>query len=409
MGGPDDAGARRGEEREAKRRRGATDGPSTSRPAAGFWIRETPARGVLRWHAPGCPELALSDGGRARQLVRDAWRVSTSPAPPLGPAVSPARRRRVLRAALPSLALAPVTCQAPSITVALLSMAMDPGENRYLLAGSLDGSVAIFDTHAREAGAPDRRPCVLCVRSPAHSGQPPSAVASVGWFPEDSSVFFTGSADGAVRIWDANAGRPACTVSAGSPCLSAAMSPAASTRHLLAVGTASGSVRLCDPVSALWPISLPSHSGGVYAMAWMLHSEHLLATAGADRQVHLCDIRRPGVLARLDLNRTASASATGAQAHGVLRAFGTASLEAAGHGEHRPWEHTRSRAQLAKRAHDGAVTTLLVCAGGLCLLTGGTDDQLRLWVSGPPGAALAGSYGSWRSRHSVRVAVSCAL
>ncbi|CAG9462780.1 unnamed protein product [Pedinophyceae sp. YPF-701] len=273
---------------------------------------------------------------------------------------------------------------------AVLCMDIDPVEGRYLLSGSLDPTVAIYDLQA--ASPPPQRPRAAAAPLPVHApivriGRSHQhahrfGVTACEWYPVDSGVFCTASFDGTVRVWDANAESVACAFQLDDRVECAAISPPTAPQCLVAAG-AGTTARLCDPVSGALTHTFVGHAGRVLCVRWLPASGFVVATGSSDGQVRLWDIRRAGTLAMLDLYRTAAESGAGVVGAGD-RGGG-----AAEHVEVPSWSTSRRRALV--RAHDGAVTAIATMPDGRSLLTAGTDSEVRLWDPGD-GARV------WRNR-----------
>ena len=82
---------------------------------------------------------------------------------------------------------------------------LEHAENRYLLAGSADCSVAVYDvaqpvsSDAQRSGKPGDYGSVLKITS-ATPGCHQYSVSSVAWYPIDTGLFVTGSFDNQVKV-----------------------------------------------------------------------------------------------------------------------------------------------------------------------------------------------------------------
>lgn len=83
---------------------------------------------------------------------------------------------------------------------AVRQLGLDPVENRYLLAGAADATVAVYDTCAThlEAGTTESCPAVLKIAR-NNSSSHKFSITSVAWYPIDSGLFATGSLDNDVK------------------------------------------------------------------------------------------------------------------------------------------------------------------------------------------------------------------
>ena len=244
--------------------------------------------------------------------------------------------------------------------------------DRYLLAGSADSSICLFDVDAADdsaAGAAPRQVSpVLELRRVAHARTSArghaNSISAVQWYPVDTGIFMTAAMDGFVKIWDTQTGKvaDAFEFKGKSTCVyAAAMSTAATQHSLVAVGTADTHVSLCDIVSGNQLHQLSGHRDSVLAVAWHPRDEYLVASAGRDCSVRLWDIRRSGVTACvccLDMRRT------------------RASKSCRGNGASAPLKPLSSR---HCAAHVGPVTALSFAPDGQHLVSSAQGGQVRLW------------------------------
>lgn len=239
-----------------------------------------------------------------------------------------------------------------------------------VLTGGQDGKVAVYGT-----GAASNR-----ARASARGHS--CAVTDVAWYPVDSGLFASASADGAVKLWDAERFVAAARFAVPARLVH---SLAFSEGHsVLAAGmgsSARGCVALLDAASGACAHVLSGHSGDVLATAWSPSDPHLLASGGADRTVRLWDIRRSGdsaCLAVLDVDADAEE--------------GGAAQQSGSHG----------------RAHAGAVHAVAFTPDGRRLATAGADARLRLWDVASRRHLLAHFQQTANTRRTRRVRISVA-
>ncbi|KAK9835172.1 hypothetical protein WJX81_003251 [Elliptochloris bilobata] len=237
---------------------------------------------------------------------------------------------------------------------------LDCVEERYLLAGAADGSVAAYDIQvpvAVDASGAAQHDAVFKV----DRGRLGHAftVSSVVWYAIDTGLFVSGSFDKTVKVWDTNALRPACEFVLSERVHAVAMSHCATAHCLVAAGAEDPHVRLCDPASGGFTHVLTGHRGAVWAAAWSRTSEWHLATGASDGQVRMWDIRTSGCVRVFDQHNTSAA---------------------------RPQRRPHRRAGVAGEqhdahvtAHDGSVTAVLQTPDGHSWLTAGNDSRVRLW------------------------------
>ena len=193
---------------------------------------------------------------------------------------------------------------------------LDETERRYLLAGTVDAVVAVYDTEQptktdRTTGHATHEPLIRVAKGSAEgaeggvggargTGGHLFSVSCAAWYPVDTGMFFTGSFDQTVAAWDTNTASRVLAFPFDAKVYDISMSPNASSHCLVAVGTGHPQVRLCDPNSGNVTHTLTGHREAVWATRWMLGSEWILATGAGDGDVRLWDIRRAGSFMRLD-------------------------------------------------------------------------------------------------------------
>ena len=222
---------------------------------------------------------------------------------------------------------------------------LDGTERRYLLAGTVDAVVAVYDVEVPSAtdaidGRETHDPVLRVAKGDGTDRRPGHAfgVSAAAWYPKDTGAFFTGSFDGTVGLWDTNHGTRVTSVSFTESSLGAfnqssdssvdgkvyaiavvpsddasdasagAVSPVSrnfggAAHGLVACGTGDPRVRLWDPVSGAITHVLAGHRGAVWAAAWARGSEYVLMTGGGEGQVRVWDVRTAGALASLDASK----------------------------------------------------------------------------------------------------------
>lgn len=213
---------------------------------------------------------------------------------------------------------------------------LDGTERRYLLAGTVDAVVAVYDVEVPSAtdaidGRETHDPVLRVAKGDGTDRRPGHAfgVSAARWYPKDTGAFFTGSFDGTVGLWDTNHGTRVTSVSftergafeSSEPSVDGKVyaiavvpsddaSAGAVSRNLggaahglVACGTGDPRVRLWDPVSGAITHVLAGHRGAVWAAAWARGSEYVLMTGGGEGSVRVWDVRTAGALASLDASR----------------------------------------------------------------------------------------------------------
>ena len=105
-------------------------------------------------------------------------------------------------------------------------------------------------------------------------------------------MFFSGGADGAVRVWDAGQMRPAVSFEVGELVYDVQMSPCTSSGALLASASSEPGVRLLDLRTGSSAHILPGYSGVVRTVRWSPNHQHCLLSGGLDGHLKLWDVRR---------------------------------------------------------------------------------------------------------------------
>ncbi|KAI9209467.1 WD40-repeat-containing domain protein [Polychytrium aggregatum] len=227
----------------------------------------------------------------------------------------------------------------------LSSLSIERTDERFLLAGSTDGSLFIYDLDQ----APDDKDSMFGSDQVLDSllsveraqGGHDSAIANVLWYPLDTGIFTTSSTDGQTRVWDTNAMQAACTFSLGHPIYCHSLSSIGISHSLIATGGACPDIRLCDMRTGAASHTLRGHSGNIFAVQWSPRNEFLLASGSADKTIKLWDVRKGNAfLKNLDQRNEGSEGAT---------------------------------------AHNASVNGLVFTSDGLHLLSCGLDSEIRLW------------------------------
>jgi DNA excision repair protein ERCC-8 len=293
------------------------------------------------------------------------------------------------------------------------SLALEKNEYRYLLSGSVNGVVSLYDLEPSNISSTVQNIAPLL----AHSSRSTASIATIQWYPEDTGAFVCARMDGDVSIYDTNVFAPVASFSfPDNVAYSARMRCSAGSGHasaspLIAVALQDGSVRLCDPRTRDSSQVLRGHSRAVTRVEWSpaAGEAHLLVSAGMDGAVRMWDVRRAGGLAeaalwsldcrgdfrsaaKIDTARlytplsaaqsihNRSTTGAGSRTDPIVIGEGRKVYQAA---VFSPFEgRSTAENQLAARAHDAAVLSLQYTSCGNYLLTAGSDRRLRLWHAG---------------------------
>ncbi|KAH9692512.1 WD repeat-containing protein ATCSA-1 [Citrus sinensis] len=289
------------------------------------------------------------------------------------------------------------------------SLQVDLTEERYLLSGASDSSVAVYDVQRAtdyEGGGHIAKHRSVFVVDKQHEHGHKYAISSAIWYPVDTGLFVTGSYDHYVKVWDTNCTRVVMNFKMPGKVYRTAMSPLAASHMLIAAGTEDVQVRLCDIASGAISQTLSGHRDGIMTVEWSTSSEWILVTGGCDGAIRFWDIRRAGCFRVLDqsqsqlgrrpplLKRKVSISKSlsagqnssvkprapqkkSANGNGV-RQSSVGRIPAKGSVRQRLHPGMLSSQDRAT-AHYGAVTGLKVTENGMYLLSAGSDSRIRLW------------------------------
>jgi WD40 repeat protein len=219
-----------------------------------------------------------------------------------------------------------------------LALCNQPASSQYLLAGTKDGYVAIYDlwetptttTTAAAATATATATATTTTTTTATSaivrhvpiqqamvpaaaaanGNRGGSITAVQWYPVDTGIFLTASAAGTLALWDSSAMVPVLAVTPfaftedSSSYTLKCMDASPFNGTLVATGSnGSATIQLVDVSSgaashALTPPNSTSSSTGgggsrgVTAVQWSPSHRYTLASCGGGRNVYLWDIRQ---------------------------------------------------------------------------------------------------------------------
>lgn len=214
---------------------------------------------------------------------------------------------------------------------------------RYMLAGSNDGSVTIYDFDS--FGQTPVQICKIIASVNSNSPRAHKGVCSwIQWHPNDSGLFTTSSRDYTLKLWDTNNMKPVEKYTFDNPVYQHSMSSFCQKSTLIAVATASSNIHLVDVMSGTKLQQLKGHVSATVCVQWSLLEENILVSAGQDGQIIVWDVRSSkACLARLSAEGSSDPSL------------------------------------LTNRAHVHAITSLKFTPDGSLLLSMDTEGHLRLW------------------------------
>ena len=268
------------------------------------------------------------------------------------------------------------------------------GDERWLLTGSRDGTVRVWDRHTGEVVrkwaphtgwvrrirvSPDGKWALtyaddhLMADTSIQTGQPRlpwdrhwARVRALAWTPAGHQIA-SGSGDRTVRIWDAATWRGVRTIPVPSEVTSVALSP--DGERVLA-GCADGGVAEFMIGTGELSQALPGHSGHVHAVAY-LSGERALSAAD-DGSICLWDIRaaRPIHIMHGHLGGVMDLA---------VSPDGLRALSAGRDCTVREWDLTTGAQVHSTLAHPGEVHAVAYSPDGARALSGGRDGRVIEW------------------------------
>lgn len=192
-------------------------------------------------------------------------------------------------------------------------MDLDAEEGRYLLCAASDGCVYLYDMD-RSNGEDDMGMNVhqpLCSTASAaetlsvHATQRipcsghTASILSIQYYPFDRGMYVTASLDKTVKLWDTSIMEAATEYRLGSAVHAIGMSKVSTNHCLIAAGTASGQISLCNIESGASICTLNEHRSPVGALKWHPADEWILMSGAHDGKIKMWDIRKPASIITL--------------------------------------------------------------------------------------------------------------
>mmetsp|Transcript_18838 Transcript_18838/g.27855 ORF Transcript_18838/g.27855 Transcript_18838/m.27855 type:complete len:437 (-) Transcript_18838:133-1443(-) len=188
----------------------------------------------------------------------------------------------------------------------ITSLSLDLAEERFLLAGSSDATVSIYDFSRRgqDQNSPSSKnqyiPVAQSLRSNAHNRQQPtghsSSIIKAEWYAFDTGAFVSASSDGCLMVWDTQKMQPVVSLQPLSTisCLHLSQSSGRS-ESLIATGSNENSmIKLVDIRTGAASHSLTGHDRGIATLQWCPKSDVILASGSHDGTIRLWDVRKAG-------------------------------------------------------------------------------------------------------------------
>jgi DNA excision repair protein ERCC-8 len=288
---------------------------------------------------------------------------------------------------------------------------LSSSSERFLLAGSSDGTVSIYDITKwgceeyirqesnngtlarRNAYHPIARSIKVTSLSQRNALEIPaghsSSITHVQWYPVDTGAFLTSASDGTILFWDTNAMEPVLRVTPFSSSISTTQTGGV-VAHLQTGGdhslVAAGgwnlpTIKLVDLRSGASSHELSGHALGLSCVKWSPTHPTVLASGSRDGSIRLWDIRKSGSRACLAiLDRDSYPSSHGIQHYQADYAH----LRTKNRKRQRElapnYYHHLEQSVGGSCSHTGPVTGLEFSPSGHSLAsTGGIKGELLAW------------------------------
>lgn len=280
-------------------------------------------------------------------------------------------------------------------TGAIPALHVDRNEGRFLLSGSTDATVSIYDLskwgtdHYLQGKKPSDehvlyKPVARSVRVPfgneletphGHS----HSVVEVQWYPEDTGAFLSASADGQILVWDTHEMEPViCWKPLPSiSCMNLSSSQGRS-QSLLAIGSTDDElVRLMDIRSGAAAHSLVGHKEGITCVQWSPASDVIVASGSNDGTIRIFDIRKPGSRSCVAvLDRDTPVETNTAACRPFRLSYSHLSKPFEDEVSPNNYGSTKGKAIIS---HDGTISSLAFASDGASLVSTATDGKLQAW------------------------------
>ncbi|MDA0748459.1 MAG: WD40 repeat domain-containing protein [bacterium] len=284
-------------------------------------------------------------------------------------------------------------------------------EDQYLLTGSRDGSIRLWDRKAAEVirrwyphlghvskmrVSPDGKWVLsyasdgLLVETSLETGVPHVAferhmagIFALAFTP-DGARCISGSGDGTIRVWDAQTWRMVCVIeNPGGEVQGLSVSP---DGRCVAAASKDGTVRVMDVENGRNVHTLPGHVGYVYAVAYTPNGQVL--SAADDGLVRLWDVEKGNILQEM-------AGHLGGVLSLDVSADGVRAISGGRDGTVREWDLVSGEMLKTAVAHRGWVNSVAYHPDGRQVLSAGHDGVAIEWdwVDGKESQAF--EHGDW--------------
>ena len=273
-------------------------------------------------------------------------------------------------------------------------IALEEGEDRYLLSGGGDGKVLLYDlydfnapktqTHTTTSNTAIKcKPLLQC------SLQHNKSLSAIQWYPGDTGMFITSGYDGKLLIWDTNRFevvysfqlniRQMCKV------FHSRMHPSSS--GLIACALDDNLIRICDPRTGDSSQILSGHHLPVTRVEWSPVNHNHIVSSCYDGTIKLWDVRKAGNMAAIlsfDLLQdhtavttsvTAMRGGSGSNITAMRGGSGSSTANSSNDG----MTMLNWKKDAVCKAHDDSVMSIKYSSCGNYLLSSGNDHRVRLW------------------------------
>uniref|UniRef100_A0A915KXQ8 Uncharacterized protein n=1 Tax=Romanomermis culicivorax TaxID=13658 RepID=A0A915KXQ8_ROMCU len=185
-----------------------------------------------------------------------------------------------------------------------------------LLAGSNDGSVAIYDLEV--FSQTPRETCSIIASVNRNSNRAHTSICSwIQWHVSDTGIFTTSSRDKTLKVWDTNNMKPVDKYQFDRAVFQHSLAPFCAKTSIIAVATACSNAYLVDLISGTKMQQLRGHKAGVICVQWSPTDPNVLATSGQDGQIIIWDIRSAKTQLTALGDNSSGSSASAAHSHAI--------------------------------------------------------------------------------------------